>query len=230
MRSNKIKIDWIVPENIKSFQSNSSLKLTTTINPDSLHYQKLFKKIGLKFSLMTQIHSNKVCEIHSNTFNLTGDSVITFKPNVVVAIKTADCIPILLSNKEGSFVAAIHCGWRGLAEDIIKNTINKIKSKNYIAWIGPGISQNFFATDRYVYDAFMKKNNYLTRFFKYKNDKFNVDLVGIARELLQNSGVYEIYGNSVTQNYCTYRDHDFLFSHRFDQTQYRLISLAWIKP
>jgi copper oxidase (laccase) domain-containing protein len=87
-----------------------------------------------------------------------------------------------------------------------------------------------FETDRDVYDAFMKKNNHLTRRFRYKNNKFSVDLLGITRDLLQKSGVHEVYGNSLTQDYCTYRDHDFLFSHRFNQTPFRLISLAWIKP
>jgi len=231
MRANKIKIDWVVPDKIKSFQSNASFKLPRKISSNfSAEYQKIFKTVGLNFSLINQVHSNQVFVIHTNTHNLIGDSVITFKPNVIVAIRTADCIPILLSDKNGSFVAAIHCGWRGLSEGIIKNTINKINSKDYVAWIGPGISMKNFETDRDVYDAFMKKNNYLTRHFRYKNNKFNVDLLGITRELLQKSGVHEIYGNSITQDYCTFRDHDFLFSHRFNQTPFRLISLAWIKP
>ncbi|MGA1657214.1 MAG: peptidoglycan editing factor PgeF [Methylophilaceae bacterium] len=231
MRPNKIKVDWIVPEKIKSFQSVSSFKLTRTISSNSSdEYQKIFKSVGLNFSLINQVHSNQVYVIHKNTHNLTGDSVITFKPNVVVAIRTADCIPILLTDKNGSFVAAIHCGWRGLSEGIIQNTINKINSKDFVAWIGPGISMKNFETDRDVYDAFMKKNNHLTRHFRYKNYKFNVDLLGITRDLLHKSGVHEVYGNSLTQDYCTYRDHDFLFSYRFNQTPFRLISLAWIKP
>lgn len=113
MRPNKIKVDWIVPEKIKSFQSVSSFMLTRTISSNSSdEYQKIFKSVGLNFSLINQVHSSQVYIIHKNTHNLTGDSVITFKPNVVVAIRTADCIPILLTDKSGSFVAAIHCGWR----------------------------------------------------------------------------------------------------------------------
>ncbi|MGB4562089.1 MAG: laccase domain-containing protein, partial [Methylophilaceae bacterium] len=116
MRPNKIKVDWIVPEKIKSFQSVSSFKLTRIINSNSSdEYQKIFKSVGLNFSLINQVHSNQVYVIHKNTHNFIGDSVITFKPNVVVAIRTADCIPILLTDKNGSFVAAIHCGWRGLS-------------------------------------------------------------------------------------------------------------------
>lgn len=228
MIKSKIKVDWKLPEFIRTFQSDSSLKIfnNSTENQSNI---LLFKIAKRSFSLINQIHSNKVHQIYKNDHHLSGDAVFTFEPNIIVAVRTADCIPILLSNKQGSFVAAIHCGWKGLSNGIIYDTVKavKINCEDIVAWIGPGISQNYFETDRDVFDLFMNKYNFLTRYFRYKNNKFNVDLIGIAISLLQHSGINKIYGNSISQDYCTFRD-DFLYSYRQNNTPYRLISMAWI--
>ena len=88
----------------------------------------LFAITNRKFSLVNQIHSNKAIQIYKNNHHFTCDAVFTYEPNVIVAVRTADCIPVLLSNKQGSFVAAIHCGWRGLSAGIIRETLIKIKT------------------------------------------------------------------------------------------------------
>ena len=224
---NIIEVDWKVPEFVKAFQSDSSLKIFNNFLYEQPKH--LFRITKRKFSLVNQTHSNKVIQIYKNDHQLTCDAIFTYNPNVIVAVRTADCIPVLLSNEQGSFVAAIHCGWRGLSASIICETLKKIKTNcgDVVAWIGPGISQKYFETDRDVYDLFNKKYNFLAKHFKYKKNKFYVDLVGITVSLLKYYGVQKIYGNSISQNYCTFRD-DFLFSHRQNKTPYRLISMAWI--
>ena len=227
MMKSKIEIDWKVPDFVRAFQSDSSLKILN--NFDNEQSKTLFKITNRKFSLVNQIHSNKVIHIYKNDHHFTCDAIYTFEPNVIVAVRTADCVPVLLSNKQGSFVAAIHCGWRGLATGIIHKTLEKIKTncEDFVAWIGPGISQKCFETDRDVYDLFNKEYHFLAKHFMYKNNKFYVDLVGIIVTFLKYYGIREIYGNSITQNYCTFSD-NFLFSHRQNKTPYRLISMAWI--
>ena len=223
----KIEVDWKVPGFIKAFQSDASLKILNNFVDEQT--KELFKITNRKFSLVNQIHSNKVIQIYKNEHNFTCDSIFTYEPNVIVAVRTADCIPVLLSNEQGSFVAAIHCGWRGLSADIINETLKKIKTnyEDVVAWIGPGISQHYFETDQDVYDLFNKKYNFLTEHFIFKENKFYVDLIGITVSLLKYHGVKKIFGNSLSQNYCTFSD-DFLFSHRQNKTPYRLISMAWI--
>ena len=223
----KIEVDWKVPGFVSAFQSDSSLKILN--NSIDGHNKVLFKITNRKFSLVNQIHSNKVIQIYKNDHHFTCDGIFTYEPNVIVAVRTADCIPVLLSNKQGSFVAAVHCGWRGLSAGIIRETLKKIKTncEDVVAWIGPGISQKYFETDRDVYELFNKKYNFLTKHFNYKKNKFYVDLVGITVSLLKYDGVQKIYGNSISQNYCTFSD-DFLFSHRQNKNPYRLISMAWI--
>ncbi len=227
MMKSRIKVDWELPAHVRAFQSDASLKIYT--NSRYVQSKDFFEFTNRQFSLVNQVHSNKVCQIYSNDHHLTCDAIFTYEPNVIVAVRTADCIPVLLSNKKGSFVAAIHCGWRGLSTGIIHETLKRIKTncEEVVAWIGPGISQKYFETDRDVYDLFMKKYNFLGKYFRYQNNKFNVDLVGITVSLLKFHGVQNIYGNSISQNYCTFRD-NFLFSHRQNKTPFRLISLAWI--
>lgn len=227
MMKSRIKVDWELPAHVRAFQSEASLKIYT--NSIYVQSKDFFEFTNRQFSLVNQVHSNKVCQIYSNDHHLTCDAVFTYEPNVIVAVRTADCIPVLLSNKKGSFVAAIHCGWRGIAKNILKKTIKKINSKDYIAWIGPGISQAFFTTDRDVFDAFMVLDNRLTKYFKYTNSKFYVNLFGVVEFLLKKDGVDLIYGNSITQDFCTFRDDKYFFSYRRDQTPYRLISAACIK-
>lgn len=225
--NSKIDVDWSVPVFVRAFQSDASLKILNNFADEQP--KNLFAITNRKFSLVNQIHSNKVIQIYKNDHHFTCDGIFTYEPNVIVAVRTADCIPVLLSDDKGSFVAAIHCGWRGLSAGIIHETLKKIKtnSEDVIAWIGPGISQQYFETDRDVFDFFNKKYNFLTKHFIYKNNKFYTDLVGITASLLKYHGVQKIFGNSISQNYCTFSD-DFLFSYRQNKTPYRLISMAWI--
>ena len=227
MMNSKIDVDWSVPDFVRAFQSDASLKILNNFVDEQPKH--LFGITNRKFSFVNQIHSNKVIQIYKNDHHFTCDGIFTYEPNVIVAVRTADCIPVLLSDDKGSFVAAIHCGWRGLSAGIIHETLKKIKtnSEDVIAWIGPGISQQYFETDRDVFDFFNKKYNFLTKHFIYKNNKFYTDLVGITVSLLKHHGVQKIFGNSISQNYCTFSD-DFLFSHRQNKTPYRLISMAWI--
>jgi YfiH family protein len=231
MTNKHIQPDWNLSQTLNYFQSDTKSKILKDLNliDNSNSTSYLFKFFGFKFNLIHQTHSAEVVEVSKNCHNLSGDSIFTREKNVIVAVRTADCVPILLSDKNGSFVAAIHCGWRGIAKNILKKTIKKINSKDYIAWIGPGISQSFFTTDRDVFDAFMVLDNRLTKYFKYTNSKFYVNLFGVVEFLLKKDGVDLIYGNSITQDFCTFRDDKYFFSYRRDQTPYRLISAACIK-
>lgn len=230
MNRARIYPDWIVPSNICGAQSDSGLKdISSTTRIIKNSHQLNFSKNIKKFSLVSQIHSTKIIEIKSNHHNFVADSIFTKEKNTIVAIKTADCIPLLLTDNVGSFVGAVHCGWRGLCDGIIKKTLNKINSNNYIAWIGPSITKKYYETDRDIFDRFVKKDKFLTKFFTHKNNKFNVDLQGITQEFLRREGVKQIYGNTVTQDNCSFAENNLFFSYRRDKTACRQLTYAWIK-
>src|SRR5829696_6192419 len=105
---------------------------------------------------LTQNHGvNCVEAIHEN-INRIADASFSFMHNQICIVKTADCLPILICNKEGTTVAAIHAGWRGLAAGVIEKTLAvlNLNPNSTLVWLGPAIGPNQFEVGPDVYDAF----------------------------------------------------------------------------
>jgi YfiH family protein len=73
-----------------------------------------------------QIHSNIVIEANEPGMAGEGDALITNRPGLFVAIRTADCVPILLADVRNHAVAAVHAGWRGTVSGILSHTLEKM--------------------------------------------------------------------------------------------------------
>ena len=139
------------------------------------------KKIGnncKKIILLKQVHSNKFHFIKNNSNNneLIGDAIITNITNVAIGILTADCVPVLIYDKEKKIISAIHAGWKGAYKDIIKKVVNFLFSKgskpeNLIAVIGPCISQKSYEVKKQFEDKFLKKDSKNKIFFKKIKNK-----------------------------------------------------------
>jgi len=141
------------------------------------------KKINISYKkmiLLNQIHSNKFYFINKNyRFNkkkFKGDALITNIKGVALGVLTADCVPILIYDKEKKIISAIHAGWKGAYKGIINNVINFLikngsKSKNLIGIIGPCITQKSYEIKKDFKDKFIKKNNKNKKFFKIINNK-----------------------------------------------------------
>ena len=117
--------------------STFNLSFNNDDNNDDVkkNFQKL-EQIVPKIYWINQSHSDRVIKLPS--IDLYGDAVFTYEKNLVCAVRTADCLPILLANKNGTMVAAIHAGWRGLGLGIIEKTLDIINSDSEIyAWLGP---------------------------------------------------------------------------------------------
>ena len=92
------------------------------------------KKVGCKLSrliMLKQYHSNKI--INFDNFlvkkRYKADGIITSNPEFSFGILTADCVPILVADKENKIIAAIHSGWKGANSGIIENLIKKFQKK-----------------------------------------------------------------------------------------------------
>jgi polyphenol oxidase len=141
------------------------------------------RKIGSsskKLILLHQIHSNKFYFIKKNyKFNkkkLKGDALITNSRNVALGILTADCVPILIYDKNKEIISAIHAGWKGAYKGIIEKVIkflikNGSKPKNLTAVIGPCISEKNYEIQKDFKDRFCKKDRKNKLFFKIKKYK-----------------------------------------------------------
>jgi YfiH family protein len=156
-----------------------------------------------------------------------ADAAIAREPGRIAVIMTADCLPILMCNQEGSEVAAVHAGWRGLQAGVIQSTLAAMHSspQQLIAWIGPGISQACFEVGDEVYSAFVGQDPATARgFTANRPGHWLCDLGGLAESILCAAGVA-----GVTRSpHCSYLDAEMFFSYRREATTGRMASLIWI--
>ena len=140
---------------------------------------------------------------------------------------TADCLPILLCNRSGTEVAAIHAGWRGLADGIIEATVKYMKSSpdQLLAWVGPGISQQCFEVGDELRDIFIARNNHAEgHFLANRPAHWLCDLHGLATDTLTRLEVAEIS----RADYCSFSDESLFYSYRRNSVTGRMASLIWI--
>jgi YfiH family protein len=180
---------------------------------------------------LNQIHSADVITVDQQfDFNKlhNADALYTRLVDQPLAIMTADCLPILLASNDGTEVAAIHGGWRGLKQGIIQNALKcfNAKPENIYAWLGPAIGPDQFEVGVEVFEAFNSQSPLFSDAFKpHLNNKYYADIYGIARILLSQLGVITIAGGE----YCTVSQSHLFFSYRRDGQTGRMASLIWRK-
>jgi polyphenol oxidase len=182
---------------------------------------------------LEQVHGNHVVIVeHLSHSPIQADAVITRSPKLALAIMTADCLPILLCNSQGTEIAAIHAGWRSLARGIILETLTKMFSDNrdISAWLGPCISQSNFEVGVEVKNQFEEINQSLSVAFKRNHpsqneDKWLADIQKIAQQQLTELGVKNIVNN----NHCTFDENERYYSYRKEQKTGRMAAIICIK-
>ena len=156
-----------------------------------------------------------------------ADAAITRVPGQVAVVMVADCLPILLCNRDGSEVAAVHAGWRGLQAGIIASTLERMCSSasQLLAWIGPGISRDHFEVGDEVLAAFGESFDGARDFFvAHGEGHWMCDLAGLAERELERLGVTEIWHDPR----CSYGDARQFYSYRRDRVTGRMAALIWI--
>ena len=244
MMSNFFIPNWPVPSHIKSIQTlrvggksegkYKSLNLATHVNDDTnsinSNRELLDQYLPSSPHWLNQTHSVDVIELPSLKFN--ADASYTIEKNIVCAVQTADCLPLLVTNKKGTIVAAIHAGWRGLLNGVIENTIHKMNMSPHelLIWLGPAISQKHFEVGADVKNSFCENDQHAEKAFRAISDqKWLANIYHLAKIRLKASGVTEIYGGSVTDDYCTFVNEADYFSYRRDGETGRMASLIWIE-
>jgi len=180
-----------------------------------------------------QVHSNKVVRLYNDTVvNQSADASYTTLPNKVCVVLTADCLPVLFCAKDGSVVAAVHAGWRGLANGILETTIStllhfgKCKPENLMAWLGPAIGPGVFEVGKDVRDKFVEHTAEAKRAFRriLREPKWLADIYLLAQQRLASMGVSDVYGGS----FCTVSQYEKFYSYRRDGQTGRMASLIWM--
>jgi len=184
---------------------------------------------GLPVQYMNQVHGTSVQVINDYVDEPieNTDALFTRSNKVSLAIMSADCLPIAIANSEGTKIALIHAGWRGLSSGIIEKTLKMfdLDNKELKAWLAPCISQKEYQVGNDVYEAFITLDEASVKSFKKLNsEKWLLDLQAQATRILEK---FEV---SVSQsNYCTYNDEELFYSYRRDKTDKRVLTLLWRK-
>ena len=162
------------------------------------------KKLGKnvkKIFLVHQIHSNKFIfldkKLQFSKKKFKVDAIITNQEKLPIAVLTADCVPILLYEKNKNMIAAIHAGWKGAFKGIIKKVISFMvkkgcERKNITAAIGPCIRQNNYNIKDDFYKKFIKKNSKNKIFFKKKKSIIYFDLPNFVKNQLKSLKITKI--------------------------------------
>jgi YfiH family protein len=175
---------------------------------------------------INQTHSVEVVTLEQDD-NRDADAAITREADRIAVVMTADCLPILLCNRAGSEVAAIHAGWRGLQAGVIQSTLAAMHAspQQLIAWIGPGITQASFEVGEEVYAAFVDPEPGAASCFSVNRPgHWLCDLGGLAESVLRRAGVAEV----TRSPHCSYCDAESFYSYRREATTGRMASLIWI--
>ena len=155
-----------------------------------------------------------------------ADAAVTSTPGVVLAILTADCLPVLFAARDGGEIGAAHAGWRGLAAGMLEATVRAMHTPapNLMAWLGPAAGPAAYEIGVEVRDAFLAHDPAAARaFVATRPGHWRVDLYALARQRLAAVGVREVHGGGE----CTLSDAGRYFSHRRDGRSGRLATLAW---
>ncbi len=202
-------------EDVKTIVDNRK-KLSSLLDTDS----------NLHFIVANQTHSEHI-EIISKTETKGWqgiedavsdcDALITNQKGVVLTILTADCVPVLLYDKEKEVVAAIHAGWKGTEAKIVAKTVQKMTKvydsdpEDIIAGVAPAIGRCCYEVGKDVAKHFFNE----PRSFDVLGEKYMLDLPFINKKQLLDSGVLE--ANIEMSCVCTSCEVERFFSYRKEQ-------------
>ena len=250
-----IKPDWPASDNIHAFCTTRKHGVSTGVyaglnlglhvedNPQHVlaNRQQLIKQLKLPEEplWLNQVHGNRVVNasyINSDQLSdqknkqqlIEADASFSEIANTVCAVMTADCLPVLICNRKGNKVAAVHVGWRGLAADVIEASVASLSERHseLLVWLGPAIGPQAFEVGQDVYNIFVNNQPKAVEAFKQNRPgHYLADIYHLAKLRFHNIGIREIYGGE----YCTYTDADQFYSYRRDGKTGRQASLIWFE-
>ena len=238
--------NWPAPQNVGAVSTSRSggvsdanyraLNLSDRVGDDPASVQTNRGNLRASLCLPTepawlwQVHGNTIVDASQVNGRVEADACVAFSPGPVCVVTTADCLPVLFCDANGTRIAAAHAGWRGLAAGVLEATIEALglSSDQVIAWLGPAIGPRRFEVGDEVKAVFVDQApSNLTAFIPTPNGRWFADIYRLARNRLRAKGVHNIYGGG----WCTYSDSKRFFSYRRDGATGRMASMIWMsKP
>lgn len=236
--------DWPAPANVRalttlrgapgmSLPPFDRLNLGLRSGDDLGHAIENRRRLQDIFSLpsqprwLQQVHGTGVVRVDENQeLEPVGDASTTSTPGCVLAILSADCLPVVFCNCAGTEVGAAHAGWRSLAAGVLEATVAGMTSdpEDLLAWMGPSAGPQRYEVGAEVRDAFLDGDPAAAAAFQAtRAGHWLVDLYGLARQRLSRAGVSRLSGGGL----CTISDPAHFYSHRRDGRSGRMATLVW---
>ena len=237
--------DWPAPARVRAFSSTRtggasggpwrSFNLAGHVadDPEAVRRNRARLRRGLGLPeeprWLTQRHTAQVVEADAGTGTdgEAADGIVTRTPGVVCAVLAADCLPVLLCDREGAVAAAIHAGWRGIAAGVVEAGVRAtgVPPAALLAWLGPAIGPERYEIGAVVRDAALAGDpGAYDAFRPAEPGRWRADLERLVRRRLARAGVGSVHGGGL----CTASDPRRFFSHRRDGATGRMATLIWL--
>ncbi len=189
----------------------------------------LMQRLGLAREplWLQQVHGCEVVMCGQTGQAPRADAVTATAPGEICAVLTADCLPVLLCDRSGKQVAAVHAGWRGLLAGVIESAVASFGDSpdRILAWLGPAIGPEAFEVGSEVRESFLQSHpGDEQAFVPGRHSRWMADIYQLAANRLAECGVPFVGGGE----YCTHSDPERFFSYRRDGRTGRMASLIWI--
>jgi hypothetical protein len=236
-----LRADWPAPPHVKTLMTDRSGGVSPVpwdsmnlgdhvgdeIGHTQINRQRLQSAVGAPLVFLKQVHGRDVVTLDAQSVDGTeADACISVSKEVACTIMVADCLPVLMCDIQGQWVAAAHAGWRGLAGEAGVGVLESLlgssplcldKPDDVLVWLGPCIGPQAFEVGGDVVAAFCQQDADAEVFFKPASfGKWWADLAGLARLRLNKRGVHRVFGNDSQPAWCTATQSVRFFSHRRD--------------
>ena len=233
--------DWPAPEHVRACVTTraggespapfDAFNLGDHVGDDAAavmaNRSRLQAALGCQPAWLSQVHSTVTVKAAPDQCP-SADASWTDAPGIACTVLTADCLPVLFCNLDGSRVAAAHAGWRGLSNGMLESTVAALQTpgEQLLAWLGPAIGPHAFEVGPEVREAFVAQHPQAVGAFQPSRNsgRHLADLYQLARIRLAACGVTAVYGGG----FCAFTDPRF-YSYRRAARTGRFASLIWIE-
>jgi YfiH family protein len=237
-------LDWIVPDwpaatricalsTTRNGRAGAAFDAARDQPPFASAREELMRWLPAEPIWLAQVHGTAICDadqarVRAASDLPVADAAVARVPGVVCVVRSADCLPVLMCDRQGRVVAAAHAGWRGLAAGVLEATLVAMRAAptDVCVWLGPAIGPRAFEVGADVLDAHCAADPGAAEYFQpLRSGKWFADLYALARRRLARVGVTTIHGGGR----CTLTERETFHSYRRDgATAGRMATLIWI--
>ena len=237
--------DWPAPRNVRAASTLrgggvsrggfAALNLASHVGDDPeavLENRRLLRSaldLPAEPAWLNQVHGVNVVEARADEMPSTADASVARVSGQICVVMTADCLPVLFCDRDGTRVGAAHAGWRGLAGGVLGETVKAIggNPQSLLAWLGPAIEQSAFEVGDEVREQFVARHPLDAAAFRQNSRlRWQADLYELARRELARLGITHVYGGG----FSCYADAERFFSYRRENRTGRMATMVWLEP